>query len=108
MFHVSERALAKKVCSGSLAPHFVNNDYITAEITCSTVCMHTTRTLLVTNYFCRGMSTPPKKAEASTAASHSCVCWASYERREYSVPTAMATTPTRENTVMTANSAKRG
>ena len=40
--------LAKIVCSGSLAPHFVNNDYVTAEIPYSTlhhelfVCSHAT------------------------------------------------------------------
>ena len=32
--------LAKIVCSGSLAPHFVNNDYITAEIIYSTAYAH--------------------------------------------------------------------
>ena len=40
--------LAKMACSGSLAPHFVNNDYVTAEIPYSTlhhelfVCSHAT------------------------------------------------------------------
>lgn len=29
--------LAQIVCSGSLAPHFVNNDDVTTEITCSTM-----------------------------------------------------------------------
>ena len=31
-----ERKLAKMACSGFLAPRFVNNDYVTAEIICST------------------------------------------------------------------------
>ena len=35
-----ERKLAKIVCSGSLAPHFVNNDHVTAEIIYSTAHAH--------------------------------------------------------------------
>ena len=35
-----ERKLAKIACSGSLAPPFVDNDYVTAEITYSTVHPH--------------------------------------------------------------------
>ena len=35
-----ERKLAKTVCSGSLAPRFINNDYVTAEIIYSTVHEH--------------------------------------------------------------------
>ena len=32
-----ESKLAKMACSGSLAPHFVNNDYVAGEIIYSTV-----------------------------------------------------------------------
>ena len=35
-----ERKLAKMACSGSLAPHFVNNDYVTAEVTYNTAHAH--------------------------------------------------------------------
>ena len=39
-------SLAKMVCSGSLIPHFVNNDYVTAEIIYST--MHAYHEVYVT------------------------------------------------------------
>ena len=45
-----ERKLAKMACSGSPAPHFLNNDYVTAEIICSTVYV-SWGTCLVVEYF---------------------------------------------------------
>ena len=35
-----ESKLAKMACSGSLAPHFLNNDYVTAETIYNTACVH--------------------------------------------------------------------
>ena len=35
-----ESKLAKMACSGSLAPHFLKNDYVTAETIYNTACVH--------------------------------------------------------------------
>ena len=58
-----ENELVKMACWGSLAPHFINNYYVTAEIICSTAHVHFE--VLVwsrATLCCRDMWVPPKTA----------------------------------------------
>ena len=85
--------LAQIVCSGSLTPHFVNNDDVTTEITCSPVhALHEVRAWLRGTLCCREMSASPRKQWHITAASWLCLL---SKRREYSISTATAAASTR-------------
>ena len=71
-------------------PCFVNNDYVTTEITYSTVCVH--HEVLAWSWdtlCCRDIWVPPRKWW-HLLLHHCCVHWVSHWRREYSVPTATA------------------
>ena len=89
-----ESELAKIACSGSLAPHFVNNDCVTAEIICSTA--HALgHELLRAEGMCelhleRGRVTAPQ----------GCVCWVSRERSGYSESAARAAVPARSEQIL--------
>ena len=73
--------LAQIVCSGYLAPHFVNNDDVTIDITCSTVhALHEVLAWLRGALCCREMSTSPRKQWHITAASW--LCLLSHPREE--------------------------
>ena len=82
--------LAKMAYPGSLASRFVNNDYVTAEIICSTayVC-HEVLTWLWATLCGTPVPAPPIKPW-ELLLYHSCVRWVSQERREHSVSAAMA------------------
>ena len=74
--------LAQIVCSGYLAPHFVNNDDVTTEITCSTVhALHEVLAWLQGTLCCREMSALPRKQWHITAASWLCLLSHSREER---------------------------
>ena len=83
-------------CSGSLAPPFVNNDYVTAEIICSTA--HACQEVLTRSEpLCvAGIDELHLESGGTLLLPHGCVCGISQERREYS-----------KYTVMTAASARR-
>ena len=61
------------VCSSSLVPGFVNNDYVRAESICSTAnARHEVPTWSWATLSCRDMGASPKKAVHTTAASRLC------------------------------------
>ena len=85
-----ESKLTKMECLGSLAPRFVNTDYVTSEIICSTV--HQYQEALGWSQItlcCRDIGAPPRKWWY-LRLSHSCVHWANYKRSGYRESTAMA------------------
>ena len=81
---------ANFVTDASFSPCFVNNDYVTAEIICSTayVC-HEVLTWLWATLCGTPVPAPPIKPW-ELLLYHSCVCCISQERREHSVSAAMA------------------
>ena len=83
-------------CSGFLAPRFVNNDYVTAEIICSTayVC-HEVLTWLWATLCGTPVPAPPIKPW-ELLLYHSCVRWVSQERREHSSTVMAAVSAGRE------------
>ena len=90
----AESKLAQMALSGPLAPLFVNNDYVTAEITHSTV--HAHQAVLAwseASMCCRETFAPPKKQQ------HYCCITAvsigSAMRRECSMSTATAASSTK-------------
>jgi len=79
---VEESKLAKMVCSDSLAPHFVNNDSVTAEIIYSTE--HARQEVLAGHGLCFVhifMSSTQKKWQHITAASWLCLLSQPWEER---------------------------
>ena len=82
-----------------LAPQFVNNDYITAEITYSSV--HTFRRYwLGQELLCAvGICEFHLKRSSTAAVSTACVHWVSHETTKCSVSTAMAAAVAGEDTV---------
>ena len=82
-----ESKLAMMVCSGSLAPRFVNKDYVTAEIILALPsASQSTRLVTGCVEYARVSSTWRIKA---VLLPYGCVCWVGHERREYRVSTAM-------------------
>ena len=76
-----ETKLSKTVCSGSLAPRFVNNDCVAAEITHSMAHVHHEAPVWSGIQCYVQIGTPPKKQRHYcwiTAVSS----WVSHERRE--------------------------
>ena len=78
------------VCSCSLTPHFVNNDYVTAEIIYSTAyaCHEVLAWSRTTLWYTHVWAVPRKQWHLWPC--HGCVPWVSQERRECSVSVAMA------------------
>ena len=87
------------VYPGPLAPHFVNNDYVTAEVIYSTV--HASHELFTWSQVVYGihMWAPPEEV-AALLLHHWCVCWVTQERREYSMSTATAAASARREVVL--------
>ena len=91
------------VCSGSLTPRFINNDYVTAETICSTAHAHhkvLSGYKAVTGYSVRCAYMSSMKKAAALLPCPGCVCWVRPERRENSVSTVMATVPASRDLVL--------
>ena len=101
-----ESKLANMMCSGSLAPCFLNNNYVTAEIIHSTVHVHhkvyvTAQITYITAHapqvlawpwatLCCARISAPHRNQQHLLLHHSCVHWVSHERRKYRVSVFMA------------------
>ena len=103
--------LAKMVCSGSLtpgslafAPGFVNSDYVTAEITYSTVHVH--HGVPGWTWAASVMWTPPKIV-AALLLCHTCVHWVSHGGENTACLLLQLLSQPPENTVMAAVSVGR-
>ena len=97
-----ESKVSKMPCSGFLAPCFVNNDYVTAEIICSTGHAHHEVPARSPATLWSTYTWDPSKEIEALMLHQGCVPWVSHERREYSVSTAVAAASSWENTVMAA------
>ena len=76
-------------CSDSLAPQFINNDYVTAETVCSTAHVHQEVLPRPQATLALYTSAPPRK-QRHLLLHLGCVRWVSHERKEYSVSTVKA------------------
>ena len=75
-------------CSGYLAPCFVNNDYVTAEIIC--IMVHVSQEILTLSgatLCCPDISAPLRKQQ-QLLLHYDCVHWVSHEGGQYSLSAA--------------------
>ena len=92
---VGREPIKKMVCSSSLVPCFVNNDYVTAETICSTAhAHHEVPTWSWATLSCRDMWASSKK-QCILLLHHGYVHWVGHKRREYGVSASMAPVPAR-------------